>query len=176
MSASNLSSSQDMATEFVNGTLGRVEEIVLDETNAEMVKAIRFRPDGSDNILTIPRRKLQIAVKGVGMISRSQFPLIPAFAVTVHRVQGATLEGDVHVLLNSDFFADGQAYVALSRCRSLEQLHLWCLDRDAIRADANVSREYKRLGQRRLTRTRVEAAPLRSTPPLPALSRLPASS
>jgi len=43
------------------------------------------------------------------MISRSQFPLIPAFAVTVHRVQGATLEGDVHVLLNSEFFADGQA-------------------------------------------------------------------
>ena len=78
ISASNLSSSQDMATEFVNGTLGRVEEIVLDETNEEMVKAIRFRPDGSDNILTIPRRKLQIAVKGVGMISRSQFPLIPA--------------------------------------------------------------------------------------------------
>ena len=78
MSASNLSSSQDMATEFVNGTLGRVEEIVLDETNEGMVKAIRFRPDGSDNILTIPRRKLQITVKGVGMISRSQFPLIPA--------------------------------------------------------------------------------------------------
>lgn len=78
ISASNLSSSQDMATEFVNGTLGRVEEIVLDETNEEMVKAIRFRPDGSDNILTIPRRKLQITVKGVGMISRSQFPLIPA--------------------------------------------------------------------------------------------------
>ena len=42
------------------------------------------------------------------------------FAVTVHRVQGATLEGDVHVLLNSEFFADGQAvcchptHVALS--------------------------------------------------------------
>jgi hypothetical protein len=31
------------------------------------------------------------------------------FAVTVHRVQGATLEGDVHVLLNAEFFADGQA-------------------------------------------------------------------
>jgi len=68
----------DMATEFVNGTLGRVEEIVVDESNEEIVKAIRFRPDGSKNVLTIPRRKLQIAVKGVGMISRSQFPLIPA--------------------------------------------------------------------------------------------------
>ena len=45
-----------MATEFVNGTLGRVEEIVVDESNEEIVKAIRFRPDGSKNVLTIPRR------------------------------------------------------------------------------------------------------------------------
>ena len=35
------------------------------------------------------------------------------FAVTVHRVQGATLEGDVHVLLNKEFFADGQAVRSL---------------------------------------------------------------
>lgn len=126
------------------------------------------------------------------------------YAVTVHRVQGATLEQDVHVLLNSEFFADGQAvshildptpcpplpfahdkkparvttrqYVALSRCRSLEQLHLWGLDRNAIRADANVSREYKKLAARRLTRTRLEAAPSRTTPRLPAFSRLPSMS
>ena len=34
---------------------------------------------------------------------------IRRYAVTVHRVQGATLEEDVHILLNSEFFADGQA-------------------------------------------------------------------
>ena len=45
--------------------------------------------------------------------------------------------------------------------------HCWCLDRDAIRADVNVSREYKRLAKRRLTPSRIEAAPRRSTPPLP---------
>ena len=63
-------------------------------------------------------------------------------------------------------------YVALSRCRSLEQLHLWCLDRDAIRADPNVSREYVRLATRRLTSAKVGSAPERRTPPLPALSRI----
>ena len=42
-----------------------------------------------------------------------------SFGVTVHRVQGATLEGDVHVLLFKEFFvADGQA-VCRGRSRAL---------------------------------------------------------
>ena len=69
---------QDMATEFVNGTLGHVQEVVLDEEDATIVKAILFKPEGSNHTLTITRRKLQIAVPKVGIISRSQFPLIPA--------------------------------------------------------------------------------------------------
>jgi ATP-dependent exoDNAse (exonuclease V) alpha subunit len=55
------------------------------------------------------------------------------FDVSQHRVQGATLEGiDIHILLNAEFFAPGQAYTALSRATSLEQIHLWALDLDAI--------------------------------------------
>ena len=41
------------------------------------------------------------------------------------RVQGATLEDDVHILLNAEMFAEGQAYVALSRVRRLSQVHFW---------------------------------------------------
>ena len=44
------------------------------------------------------------------------------FAVTVHRVQGATLEGDVHVLLNSEFFADGQAVRRHDTCSTVVEL------------------------------------------------------
>ena len=67
-----------MATEFVNGTLGHIQEILLDEEDNTLVKAIIFKVEGSDHTLTISRRKLQIAVPKVGMVWRSQFPLIPA--------------------------------------------------------------------------------------------------
>ena len=36
-----------MATEFVNGTLGRIEDVVLDAADPDVVKAIHFRPEGA---------------------------------------------------------------------------------------------------------------------------------
>ncbi len=61
-----------------------------------------------------------------------------------------TLEGEVHVLLNSEFFADGQAYVALSRVRRLEQLHFWALDVTRFKAARGVGAAYNGLRQRPL--------------------------
>ncbi len=49
---------QDMATEFVNGTLGHVQEVVLDEEDATIVKAILFKPEGSNHTLTITKEWL----------------------------------------------------------------------------------------------------------------------
>jgi ATP-dependent exoDNAse (exonuclease V) alpha subunit len=48
---------------------------------------------------------------------------MPAWAVTIHKAQGLTLER-VMVDLARGAFADGQVYVALSRCQSLEGLSL----------------------------------------------------
>ena len=52
-----------------------------------------------------------------------QMPLILAWAVTIHKAQGLTLD-DVRIDLGRGAFAPGQAYVALSRARTIEGLSL----------------------------------------------------
>jgi ATP-dependent DNA helicase PIF1 len=50
-----------------------------------------------------------------------QIPLIHAWAVTIHKAQGLTLD-DVRVDLGWGAFAPGQLYVALSRVRTMAGL------------------------------------------------------
>lgn len=68
--------------------------------------------------------------KWVVIGGKSQIPLTLGWAFTVHKVQGLTLDKVVVDL--SKCFSPGQAYVALSRCRSLESLKIMNYDDSQI--------------------------------------------
>ena len=82
--------------------------------------------------LPLPRFKQLITISGASYhIVRHQFPVLPGYAVTVHRVQGMTVKKAV-VLLNKNFFESGQAYAALSWVRNLEDRTIWRYHHSAI--------------------------------------------
>ncbi len=56
--------------------------------------------------------------------SFKQFPLKLGWAVTIHKAQGLTLDS-CSVDFGEGAFATGQAYVALSRCKTLDSLNLY---------------------------------------------------
>ena len=79
-------------------------------------------------------------------ISRSQIPLRLAYASTIHKMQGATLDSAL-VDIGSAVFEYGQAYVALSRVRSLESLYVYDFSPVAFKAHPKVKEFHKQLAQ-----------------------------
>lgn len=75
--------------------------------------------------------------------SRSQLPLALAWALTIHKSQGQTLDR-AEVFLGSSF-ENGMMYVAISRVRSLEGLSIGSIRRDAIKADGRAVAFYRKL-------------------------------
>lgn len=77
--------------------------------------------------------------------SYTQFPLMLAWAITIHKSQGKTLD-KVFIDLGSGAFAQGQVYVALSRCKTLDGISLKKPVRlSDIKVDAVVREFYRRL-------------------------------
>lgn len=102
-------------------------------TRAQLVHAIKLE-------------KMKCGRKG----QREQFPLTPAYAMTIHKAQGLTLRR-VAISMRWDGVVEAAAYVALSRATSLDGVFLLAFDEKCIWASEKVKQFYKEIktGERR---------------------------
>ena len=112
------------AKEYYNGMIGTVTEI---NDKHFFVRAkdtgavIKVEPEEWENTrYVINEQTNEIAEEVDGTFK--QFPVKPAWAITVHKSQGLTFDRAVIDVQRA--FTHGQTYVALSRCRTLEGLVL----------------------------------------------------
>jgi ATP-dependent DNA helicase PIF1 len=114
----------DVSEGLVNGSRGIITKIDENEVTVkfkgknhefeEIIKAYDFKIEYQEELLV-----------------RKMLPLIPAYASTVHKMQGLTIDCGI-VNCGDSIFSPGQAYVALSRVRSLEGLFLESLKPEKI--------------------------------------------
>ena len=117
---------------LVNGSRGIVKGFDAAQSHFPVVK---FQ---SGEQLTVTPCSFAVEEGGREVASRRQLPLVLAWAVTMHKAQGLSLDcAEVDV---EDVFASGQTYVALSRCTTLQGLFLARpVERRHIRANADVT-------------------------------------
>ncbi len=103
-------------------------------------------------------------------IERQQIPLRLAYALTIHKAQGATLDCAL-IDIGPSTFEYGQAYVALSRVKNLESLYVFDVWKNAFKAHPTVKQFYLNGVYREALRPETPLPPLptakRTTPPKP---------
>ena len=112
----------DPSGRFANGSTGRVERF----TQAGL-PVVRF---DNGNSITVGPQEWELRKNDRVSAAITQIPLRLAYAITVHKSQGMTLDAAEVDL--SKAFVPGMGYTALSRVRSLDTLYLKGLNQRAL--------------------------------------------
>ncbi len=112
---------------YANGTLG---EVISCDRERIVVKTAKGK------IITVPLASWRIEEDSKVKAEIAQYPLRLAWAITVHKSQGLSL--DAAEIDLSQAFESGMGYVALSRVRTLEGLSLKGLSPQAFRVNEEV--------------------------------------
>uniref|UniRef100_A0A670XPY4 ATP-dependent DNA helicase PIF1 n=1 Tax=Pseudonaja textilis TaxID=8673 RepID=A0A670XPY4_PSETE len=132
-----LTKNLDVSQGLVNGARGVV---IGFETEGKGLPKVRFLC-GVTNIIGLERWVFK-GPAGIHL-SRQQLPLKLAWAISIHKSQGMSL--DCAEVSLARVFESGQAYVALSRARSLASLRVLDFEAKVVRANPCVLRFYKEL-------------------------------
>ena len=124
-----LTANIDVADGLTNGALGKVSHflkkndavvgvfITFDNSNVGKLNREKYKHNE-----TLIKRHSEVICTSPSAITRYQFPLKLAWAVTIHKVQGLTT--DKVVISLNNIFSSGMAYVALSRATTLSGIHI----------------------------------------------------
>jgi ATP-dependent exoDNAse (exonuclease V) alpha subunit len=111
----------DQNGRFVNGTTGHVtgltDEFVIIDGDIELDK---HTWEVKEPTLNNETGKIEYGVIG----TYKQYPIKLAWAITIHKSQGQTITGRVHLEMDGSFRPHGSLYVALSRCTDIANLSL----------------------------------------------------
>ena len=126
----------DTSISLVNGAIGTVLSISKEQ--------IKVKFDHISAPYDVQRVHSKFMVMQNFYIYRQQFPLILAYAITIHKIQGLPLDCII-VDLSDRVFSAVMAYVALSSVISLAGLHLSAYQPNRLLSAQSVSKEVNRL-------------------------------
>ena len=163
-----LTTNIDIADRLINGQMGTAMKINVNKlTQKPSVIYIKFDDERAGNALiqtsgdsfaqqnkvvpiepVLSKIKVHPGKPSSPELQRIQFPITLAWACTIHKVQGLSLQNVVisFKLHKQKSFNSGQVYVALSRATSLQGLHILNeLNSKHVKVDSRVHDEYSRL-------------------------------